>query len=53
MAKPNYSHEKRKKELDRKRKQEEKLQRKQLKTESPDDEAPALEQCTTASVDIP
>ncbi len=31
MAKPNYSFEKRKKELDRKRKQEEKLQRKQEK----------------------
>ncbi len=31
MAKPNYSFEKRKKELDRKRKQEEKQQRKQEK----------------------
>ena len=34
MGKPNYSFEKRKKELDRKRKKEEKLQRKQEK--SPD-----------------
>ncbi len=31
MAKPNYSFEKRKKEIDRKRKQEEKQQRKQEK----------------------
>ena len=31
MAKPNYSFEKRKKELERKRKQEEKQQRKQEK----------------------
>ncbi len=31
MAKPNYSFEKRKKELDRKRKKEEKQQRKQEK----------------------
>ena len=40
MAKPNYSHEKRKKELDRKRKQEEKQQRKQLKAESTSEEVP-------------
>ncbi len=36
MAKPNYSFEKRKKELERKRKQEEKQQRKQEK--APDTE---------------
>ncbi len=34
MTKPNYSFEKRKKELDRKRKQEEKQQRKQEKVSS-------------------
>jgi hypothetical protein len=51
MAKPNYSHEKRKKELDRKRKQEEKQQRKQLKVEPADEEVP--EQNETASVDSP
>jgi len=53
MAKPNYSHEKRKKELDRKRKQEEKLHRKQLKTEPPDEETPAQEQNTTVLAAIP
>ncbi len=45
MAKPNYSFEKRKKELDRKRKQEEKQQRKQEKASSiesgQDDSKPA------------
>ena len=46
MAKPNYSFEKRKKELDRKRKQEEKQQRKQDKdsaTEPDQDEDAAKE----------
>lgn len=51
MAKPNYSHEKRKKELDRKRKQEGKQQRKNLRAESPGEDTPESEQSTTESVD--
>lgn len=40
MAKPNYSFEKRKKELDRKKKQEEKSLRKQDKTAGDPEAAP-------------
>ncbi len=51
MAKPNYSHEKRKKELDRKQKQEEKQQRKQLRTELPEEKIPETEQHITSAID--
>lgn len=53
MAKPNFSYEKRKKELDRKRKQEEKQHRKQARADAPDEEIPEPEQNTPASVDNP
>lgn len=53
MAKPNYSHEKRKKELDRKRKKEEKQQRKQAGTTASGEETPEMEQNTPASADNP
>ena len=53
MAKPNFQFEKRKKELDRKRKQEEKQQRKNIRTDSPDEEVQESENRTTASVNAP
>lgn len=51
MAKPNFSHEKRKKELDRKRKQEEKQQRKQARVETSGEEVVEQEVKIAASLD--
>ena len=41
MAKPNYSYEKRQRELAKKKKQEEKRQRKSGKADAPDQQGPA------------